>query len=245
MNAANSLLPRYGALANRSLDEMSGRARVDVAPYEARHTRLRAVENPQARRASCRHRGIATPGLLAGTSMPAMAWKHLGEQSTSMAAASIWVFRTMRTNSRKAAARFMPIAWPCLDAQRFPSGRKARRCRRSRQLVDNQGICWRSGIRSNKWHDMFFACRCDDAFIDSRSIGRLIDGGCPKNSIKDWIDTHMEQNQMWFWPARRDCLEPFLLDYLKQSGVVCSLHALNVKRGPGQNIEAARKLNAA
>ncbi len=34
MNAANSILPRYGALANRSLDEMIAGARVDVAPYK-------------------------------------------------------------------------------------------------------------------------------------------------------------------------------------------------------------------
>ena len=34
MNAANSVLPRYGALANRSLDEMIAGARVDVAPYK-------------------------------------------------------------------------------------------------------------------------------------------------------------------------------------------------------------------
>nr|WP_316225309.1 cysteine--tRNA ligase [Bradyrhizobium sp. SZCCHNS3052] len=34
MNAANAVLPRYGALANRSLDEMIAGARVDVAPYK-------------------------------------------------------------------------------------------------------------------------------------------------------------------------------------------------------------------
>src|SRR6202045_263012 len=34
MNAANSVLPRYGPLAKRSLDEMIAAARVDVAPYK-------------------------------------------------------------------------------------------------------------------------------------------------------------------------------------------------------------------
>src|SRR5258706_4535451 len=38
MNAANSVLPRYGALANRSLDEMIAGARVDVAPYKPEPT---------------------------------------------------------------------------------------------------------------------------------------------------------------------------------------------------------------
>jgi cysteinyl-tRNA synthetase len=34
MNAADTILPRYGALAKRSLDEMIAGARVDVAPYK-------------------------------------------------------------------------------------------------------------------------------------------------------------------------------------------------------------------
>jgi len=34
MDAANGKLPRYGKLANRSLDEMIAGARVDVAPYK-------------------------------------------------------------------------------------------------------------------------------------------------------------------------------------------------------------------
>ncbi|MBM3607472.1 MAG: cysteine--tRNA ligase, partial [Alphaproteobacteria bacterium] len=34
MDAANGVLPRYGKLANRSLDEMIAGARVDVAPYK-------------------------------------------------------------------------------------------------------------------------------------------------------------------------------------------------------------------
>ena len=38
MNAADSGLPRYGALSNRSLDEMVAGARVDVAPYKNGNT---------------------------------------------------------------------------------------------------------------------------------------------------------------------------------------------------------------
>src|SRR5258705_9829344 len=34
MNAANSVLPRYGSLAKRSLDEMIAGARGDVAPHK-------------------------------------------------------------------------------------------------------------------------------------------------------------------------------------------------------------------
>ncbi|MGX8249076.1 ABC transporter permease subunit, partial [Escherichia coli] len=38
MNAANSVLPRYGSLSKRSLDEMIAGARVDVAPYKRDNT---------------------------------------------------------------------------------------------------------------------------------------------------------------------------------------------------------------
>ena len=57
MNAANSVLPRYGALAKRSLDEMIAGARVDVAPYKRDVHRLRAVETVKAGRA-----GLAVAG---------------------------------------------------------------------------------------------------------------------------------------------------------------------------------------
>ena len=51
MNAANSVLPRYGALANRSLDEMIAGARVDVAPYKRDTTDFVLWKPRQARRA--------------------------------------------------------------------------------------------------------------------------------------------------------------------------------------------------
>ena len=38
MNAANSVLPRYGALSKRTLDEMIAGARVDVSPYKRDNT---------------------------------------------------------------------------------------------------------------------------------------------------------------------------------------------------------------
>ena len=38
MNEANSVMPRYGALSKRSLDEMIAGARIDVAPYKRDNT---------------------------------------------------------------------------------------------------------------------------------------------------------------------------------------------------------------
>ena len=81
MNAANSVLPRYGALANRSLDEMIAGARVDVAPYKRGHTDFvlwkpsRPGEPSWPSPAGIKVEG--RPGWHIECS--AMAWKHLGE----------------------------------------------------------------------------------------------------------------------------------------------------------------------
>jgi cysteinyl-tRNA synthetase len=81
MNAANSILPRYGALANRSLDEMIAGARVDVAPYKRDATDFvlwkpsRPGEPSWPSPAGIKVEG--RPGWHVECS--AMAWKHLGE----------------------------------------------------------------------------------------------------------------------------------------------------------------------
>lgn len=82
MNAANSILPRYGALANRSLDEMIAGARVDVAPYKRDATDFvlwkpsKPGEPSWPSPAGIKAEG--RPGWHVECS--AMAWKHLGEQ---------------------------------------------------------------------------------------------------------------------------------------------------------------------
>ncbi len=82
MNAANSVLPRYGALANRSLDEMIAGARVDVAPYKRDATDFvlwkpsKPGEPSWPSPAGIKAEG--RPGWHVECS--AMAWKHLGEQ---------------------------------------------------------------------------------------------------------------------------------------------------------------------
>jgi cysteinyl-tRNA synthetase len=82
MNAANSILPRYGALANRSLDEMIAGARVDVAPYKRDATDFvlwkpsKPGEPSWPSPAGIKAEG--RPGWHIECS--AMAWTHLGEQ---------------------------------------------------------------------------------------------------------------------------------------------------------------------
>jgi cysteinyl-tRNA synthetase len=82
MNAANSNLPRYGALANRSLDEMIAGARVDVAPYKRDATDFVLWKPSKPGEPSWPSpSGIKVEGRPGWhIECSAMAWKHLGEQ---------------------------------------------------------------------------------------------------------------------------------------------------------------------
>jgi len=82
MNAANKILPRYGALARRSLDEMIAGARVDVAPYKRDVTDFVLWKPSKPGEPSW-----PSPADIAVEGRPgwhiecsAMAWKHLGER---------------------------------------------------------------------------------------------------------------------------------------------------------------------
>ena len=81
MNAANSVLPRYGALANRSLDEMIAGARVDVAPYKRDATDFVLWKPAKPGEPSWPSpSGIKVEGRPGWhIECSAMAWKHLGE----------------------------------------------------------------------------------------------------------------------------------------------------------------------
>jgi cysteinyl-tRNA synthetase len=81
MNAANSVLPRYGALAKRSLDEMIAGARVDVAPYKRDPADFVLWKPSKPGEPSW-----PSPSGIKAEGRPgwhiecsAMAWKHLGE----------------------------------------------------------------------------------------------------------------------------------------------------------------------
>jgi cysteinyl-tRNA synthetase len=81
MDRAHGVLPRYGALANRSLDEMIAGARVDVAPYKKDATDF-VLWKPSkpGEPAWPSPAGIATPGRPGWhIECSAMSWKHLGE----------------------------------------------------------------------------------------------------------------------------------------------------------------------
>jgi cysteinyl-tRNA synthetase len=70
MNEANSVMPRYGALSKRSLDEMIAGARVDVAPYK-RDKPTSCCGSRRAGRAVGRRHQAEGPGYI---ECSAMAW---------------------------------------------------------------------------------------------------------------------------------------------------------------------------
>src|SRR5882757_7626711 len=82
MNAANSILPRYGALASRSLDEMIAGARVDIAPYKRDAADFVLWKPSKPGEPSWPSpSGIKVEGRPGWhIECSAMAWKHLGEQ---------------------------------------------------------------------------------------------------------------------------------------------------------------------
>jgi cysteinyl-tRNA synthetase len=82
MNATNKVLPRYGALANRSLDEMIAGARVDVAPYKRDATDFVLWKPSKPGEPSWPSpSGIKVPGRPGWhVECSAMSWKHLGEE---------------------------------------------------------------------------------------------------------------------------------------------------------------------
>ncbi len=82
MNAANSVLPRYGSLARRSLDEMIAGARVDVAPYKRDPTDFVLWKPSKPGEPSWPSpAGIKVEGRPGWhIECSAMSWKHLGEQ---------------------------------------------------------------------------------------------------------------------------------------------------------------------
>jgi cysteinyl-tRNA synthetase len=82
MNSANSILPRYGALAKRTLDEMIAGARVDVAPYKRDAADFVLWKPSKPGEPSWPSpSGIAVEGRPGWhIECSAMAWKHLGER---------------------------------------------------------------------------------------------------------------------------------------------------------------------
>ena len=143
MNAANSVLPRYGALAKRSLDELIAGARVDVAPYKHDDTDFVLWKPAKARRAVMAvaggHQGRGRPGWHIECS--AMAWKHLGEQFDIHGGGIDLVFPHHENELAQSCCAFHADSHgERLDAQRLPAGRRRQDVEVARQFHHDQGI---------------------------------------------------------------------------------------------------------
>ena len=143
MNAANSVLPRYGALANRSLDEMIAGARVDVAPYKRDTTDFVLWKPAKPGEPSWPSpSGIKVEGRPGWhIECSAMAWKHLGEQFDIHGGGIDLVFPHHENELAQSCCAFHEAAHgKCLDAQRLPAGRGRQDVEEPRQFCHHQGI---------------------------------------------------------------------------------------------------------
>ena len=146
MNAANSVLPRYGALSNRSLDEMIAGARVDVAPYKRDTTDFVLWKPSKPGEPSWPSpSGIAAPGRPGWhIECSAMAWKHLGEQFDIHGGGIDLVFPHHENELAQTLLRVprRPHG-ECLDAQRLPAGREREDVEVARQLLHDPRVAGR------------------------------------------------------------------------------------------------------
>ena len=137
------VLPRYGALSNRSLDEMIAGARVDVAPYKHDDTDFVLWKPAKPGEPSWPSpAGIKVEGRPGWhIECSAMAWKHLGEQFDIHGGGIDLVFPHHENELAQTCLRL-----PCrahgrgLDAQRLPAGRKREDVEEPRQLHHDPGI---------------------------------------------------------------------------------------------------------
>ena len=133
MNAAIRM-PRYGALSNRSLDEMIAGARVDVAPYkrDAMDFVLWKPSKP-GEPAGRRRAGIEARAVRAGTSSARRwRWKHLGETFDIHGGGIDLVFPHHENEIAQIALRLPSRrAWRMSGCTTASCRSKARRCRRA------------------------------------------------------------------------------------------------------------------
>jgi cysteinyl-tRNA synthetase len=246
MNAANKGLPRYGALSNRSLDEMIAGARVDVAPYK-RGTTDFVLWKPSGPGDPGwpSPAGIKTPGRPGWhIECSAMAWKHLGEQFDIHGGGIDLVFPHHENE----------VAQSCCA---FHTGRMA-------QVWMHNGFLQVEGEKMSKSLGNFVTIRellATDVFGDTAwhgyvlrlamlmthyrqpidwTVERLVDA---RRTLKDWIDVAAEAGGVNEAPPTR--LLAALLDDLNTPAAISVLHGLYRDARGTPNSVAASELSAA
>ena len=246
MNAANSVLPRYGALANRSLDEMIAGARVDVAPYKRDATDFVLWKPSKPGEPSWPSpsgiKAAGRPGWHIECS--AMAWKHLGEQFDIHGGGIDLVFPHHENELAQSCCAFhanrMANVWMhngFLQVEGEKMSKSLGNFVTIRELLSNENF------GGNQWHG--YVLRLAMLMTHYRqpidwTVNRLIDA---RRMLKDWIDT-----AIGFDEGDR-CLSPELIeplsDDLNSAGVISVLHGLHREARGRLNPIAATQLNVA
>ena len=168
MNAANAVLPRYGALANRSLDEMIAGARVDVAPYKRDVTDFVLWKPSKPGEPSW-----PSPSGIIGARPSGLAYRMLGDgvEASRRAVRHSWRRHRSGVSASRERTRANLLRVPRsrhgerLDAQRFSSGRKREDVEVARQLHHDPrsagGLAGRSAAPEHAEDPLSLADRLD------------------------------------------------------------------------------------
>jgi len=246
MNAANAHLPRYGALSNRSLDEMIAGARIDVAPYKRDATDF-VLWKP------------SKPGVPAWPSpadikvegrpgwhieCSAMAWKHLGEQFDIHGGGIDLVFPHHENELAQSCCAFhearMANVWMHNGFLQVEGDKMSKSLG---NFVTINELLSTHKFGGQKWHG--YVLRLAMLMSHYRqpidwTVNRLVDA---RRMLKDWIDTAIgfDEGDRSVPP---EVIEP-LSDDLNSAGAITALHALHREARDGLNPTAATQLNAA
>ena len=147
MNAANSVMPRYGALSKRSLDEMIAGARVDVAPYKRDNTDFVLWKPSKPGEPSWPSpSGITVEGRPGWhIECSAMAWKHLGEKFDIHGGGIDLVFPHHENELAQTCCAFHSDRMARSGCTTDSCSSRARRCRRSSATSSRSARCWPIG----------------------------------------------------------------------------------------------------
>jgi cysteinyl-tRNA synthetase len=246
MNAANSVLPRYGALANRSLDEMIAGARVDVAPYKRDATDFVLWKPSKPGEPSW-----ASPSGIKVEGRPgwhiecsAMAWKHLGEQFDIHGGGIDLVFPHHENELAQSCCAFdenrMANFWMhngFLQVEGEKMSKSLGNFVTIRELLSSEVF------GQNRWHG--YVLRLAMLMTHYRqpidwTVSRLVDA---RRMLRDWIDAAIGFNG-GNGRLSQELIEP-LLDDLNSAGAIAVLHSLHREAQGRLNPVAATQLNLA
>ncbi|HEX9468106.1 MAG TPA: cysteine--tRNA ligase, partial [Bradyrhizobium sp.] len=246
MNAANSILPRYGALAKRSLDEMIAGARVDVAPYKRDPADFVLWKPSKPGEPSWPSpSGIKVEGRPGWhVECSAMAWKHLGEQFDIHGGGIDLVFPHHENELAQTCCAFhsdrMANVWMHNGFLQVESEKMSKSLG---NFITIRDLLNTETFGGNRWHG--YVLRLAMLMTHYRqpidwTVNRLVDA---RRMLKDWIDVAIGFDE-GDRSLPSELIDP-LLDDLNSAGAIAVLHGLHREARGRLNMDAATKLNVA